>query len=123
MILRLSFIAPFMKADWRTTIKDYRQNANFKKLWSKDWRLPCYTIAQPIEFRWIPNWKAIQRLGLCRFGFPFAPCRRPQSSETLFWHGLSDPLADVAACTSRAATSLPQEITRPAISHWVSGTC
>jgi hypothetical protein len=24
---------------------------------------------------------------------PFALCRRPQSSETLFWHGLSDSLA------------------------------
>jgi hypothetical protein len=25
--------------------------------------------------------------------YPFALCRRPQSSETLFWHGLSDSLA------------------------------
>jgi hypothetical protein len=68
-----------MKADLLTSIKHYRQNANFKKLWSKDGRLPCYTIAQPIEFRWIPNWKAIQRLGLCCFGFP--PCPVPPPAK------------------------------------------
>ena len=38
------------------------------------------------------------RLGLCRFGFPFFPrCRRPQSSETVFRPGPTKTLRDVAA--------------------------
>ena len=57
--------------------------------------------------RRFPTRKAMQRLGLCRVGFPrHPPNRRPQSAKTLFWQGLSETLPMSPLARHCAATSL-----------------